>query len=423
MKWLVPIVAIIVAMWLASSLLGMPIFALNTILIVAFAYLLLQKFNVLPAMLALPIKGKMLTPLLVVVFLAAFFLGAFAVISPILTMEGISGTLSGQVIPGVTTVITPVSPAAMAECPVTDELRGKSATLTVNAYDMAANSPYSAAVDTAGFMEKNGEIVAFTDTTAGSVTSYSVGDSVAFRGGNGSYYLADKAVCVDKQQMPVELDAYAVAANTETEISCYDDTGSASCTSATNNTQEDNVIALGASGEKSYYLKLEEATANKAYNLYGIGLAAFNDINEVDLVGPDSGDGSSWSKAVVPDFMSTTTFAEDDAAPGTNMTGGFDTLYTRDQGPMLLLEWDSAKYKFNIKAGSTDPTASTTFTSKDIAIVCFFDAVVSRGRDGELYLDLHDHGDSEANVGMDEDVDTPVTSGTAADICHVMAGS
>jgi hypothetical protein len=307
---------------------------------------------------------------------------------------------------------------------VSDELRGKTATVTVDAKDMAANAGAGgSSVDVLAYVtnSKNGGVYTLRDTTAGSLSSYSVGTSITFSGGNGTYYLKPKTVCIDEQAMPVELDAYAVASVANMEISCYDKTGSAACSAATNNTQEDHTISLGASEENSYFLEVEEATANKAFNLMGIGLASFNDVSEVDLIGPTSGDTSTWSKALVPEFMSTTSFAEDDASSVGNITGGFDTLYTRNDGPLLLLEFDSAKYKFNIKAGSTDPSATTTWASSDIAIVCFFDAVTSRGKDGGFYEDIHDHGDNEANVGLDENIIRPVTAGTAVDICHTMA--
>jgi hypothetical protein len=420
MNWLIPLVVIAAIMLGVSVFFGTAFIALDIFLFALFAYLLLLKLNIMPKFAAFALPKKQLTWAVVGVGVVAFLMGGFAFISPILTYEGVTGAITGGTImvPGSTATTQPTD----VECVVSEELRGKLATVTVDAKDMAANAGAGGtSVDTLTYITSNGGITVLTDTTAGSLTSYSAGNKITFSGGNATYYVKAKTVCINDLAFPVELEAYAVASNTQTEITCYDKTGSAACSAATNNTQEDHTISLSAAQETTYYLELEEATANKAINLYGIGLAAFNDVSEVDLEGPVSGDGSSWSKAVVPEFMSTTTFAEDDAATGTNITGGFDSLYTRNDGPLLLLEFDSAKYKFSIKAGASDPTATTTFSSSDIAVVCFFDAVTSRGKDGVLYSDVHDHGDSEANVGMDEDIDTPVTAGSAADICHVMA--
>ncbi len=370
------------------------------------------------------LEGKTLNMAIYLFIGATFLTGGFALVfGQVATPTGAIAALSGAAITGVpaSVQITGI-PSVTAVCDVSEELRGKASTVTLNGYDQAANSPFSAAVDALVYVEKNGEIVLVRDTTSGSLTSYSVGDRVSIKGGNASYYVTDKDFCIDTVQLPVELDVYSVASVGNMEISCFDNTASAACSSATNNTQEDFTISLGASQEETYYLKLEVATANVAFNLYGIAMVAFNDINKVTFLGATSGDDSAWSPAVMPINLTGVTFEQDDIEASDNLAGGFDSLYLRDNGPMLMLEWDSAKYKFGIEAGTTDPSATTTFASSDVGIVCFADAVWSRGVDGTMSLGIHNFGDNEINVGLNEDFYKPVTAGTAADICLTLAG-
>ncbi len=82
--------------------------------------------------------------------------------------------------------------AASATCSasISDELRGKQTTVTINAYDLASATPYSSAVDVNPVaILVNGEVYETTTDTSDYDFTIPAGSVISFRGGSSSYYL------------------------------------------------------------------------------------------------------------------------------------------------------------------------------------------------------------------------------------------
>jgi hypothetical protein len=390
-RWIILAIVFGVILWLLSSALGTAMFSFTTILWGLLVLVILQKLGILRT---IPLPKRSVTILGVVVAGIMFFTGAFSVVLTMLpTMPTAAPTAATITSPTTTeTTSTAVSNCIEKVKAVNPNLVGKAATVTINAYDMASNTPYSSAVDTTAYIVSDGQVVKTTDTSSYSMSGYSVGDVISVYGGSSSYYLADKKdVCIDKEQFPLELDAYAVVAQSDLQITGYDDTGATTLSAGTTPGEEDYDITIGADGEESFYLKIKVNVANKAFNLYGVATTVANDIDECE---PQD---TVFTEVPAPRWLKGLSVANETSEE--NLTGvNFDTWVLPE--PILLTEWESKKYQFNFKASSTDPTTNSDFGSSDMCIVCFFDAVWDRGDDGKLYLDFYTHDSSESDVGM-----------------------
>ena len=309
----------------------------------------------------------------------------------------------------------PTAPATMDACKagISEYLVGKKATVTFNAFDAEAANPYSAAVDSTIFIVKNGDVVTSADTTAYDMATYSVGDVISVYGkasSGATYYVDDKTdICITSEAFPIDLKARAIVAIANLQVTCYDDTGSASCSGGTNTSQEDYDITLGASEETTFFARVKVNAANKAHSLMGLAVLTTNDI---DTVKPT---GSEWTAVTVPDYLNVQ--VSPDGSLGENITGGYEKAWVLS-APVMLHQWDWVKYQFKIESGSTDPATATTFQGSDNAIVCFLDGGRTRGDDGKLYFDIKTHTDTEANVGLVENFTYPVSG----DSCMAIEG-
>lgn len=390
-KYLMFGIGFILLIWLMSVFTGLAMFGITTMLTAVLVLALFQKFKVFRL---LPISTKHENIAIILIIVAMFFTGS---IGTLLSGLGVpipdlsEGVPSGEILPDDGPTSQEVTGCAAS---VSDYIRGSQATATVNAYDQASDTPLSSAVDgTIYIIDSSGGVTKSTDTSDYSMNKYSVGDTVSIKGGDSSYYIVPTgALCIDREAFPIDIDAYAVASYSDLEISGYDDTGSSTLSAGTNTSEEDYDITLGANEESTYYLKLKQNTANKAFNLYAVGTSVFNDIDESEPL-----DGV-WTKVTTPKFLKGLELDISDGHGEDNATDVDFTTWTLDE-PILLEEWDSVKYQFNIVAGSTNPTTNTVASSSDMAIVCFFDAIHGRGDDG-MYMDFYSHDNDESDVGM-----------------------
>ena len=152
---------------------------------------------------------------------------------------------------------------------------------------------------------------------------------------------------------------------------------------------------------------------NEAFNLFAFATLSFNDI---DYIRP--ADLENYNIESPPGYL-------DNIIIGDDVQHGNQTLDYRVyvlKSPVMLKQWDTVKYPFEIKATSTDPTATdNVFSTIDAGIVCALDATYVRGRDGLIYLDYHSHGQvgSETDVGY---VNVPGLPVGGAD-CAVFEGN
>ena len=293
---------------------------------------------------------------------------------------------------------------------------GDTATLTINNYDRESNTPYSSTVDALIYVYKNGEFIESTDTIAAKeITKVTVGDVVDIYGGNASYYVDYKSICIDREEKSVELDSHAAAAESNLQITAYDDTGTTELSSPSgtySSDQEDYELSIGADGEETFYTKLKVNSANKAFNLMGVAAKTYegvaDTIDNLELVGNDM--GLSFTSKPVPKFLANTVISLNDSTTTSNTTDGHN-LYWELSEPVLLREWETIKLQWSVEAGGTDPEEDDDAapTSESLVIIQFVDAVWQRdASDGQMYMSTHTIDSSEDNVGLSETVWSPL---------------
>jgi hypothetical protein len=307
--------------------------------------------------------------------------------------------------------VEPEDTAEFSQCSksaIGDELWGKTATVTVNAYDQEAANPYSSAVDVDCHVWKHTGTgwkyipPKLTDTSAASVTGLSVGDYIKITGSDATstssaYYLDEEEFCIDSQSFNPELDAHAWPAGSNLKTVAYDNKGNALSSGTTN--ESDYYLALGANEDKQIQIETTTNVAVKAYRFCGYATAEFNDIDDFY---PTSSD---FTHVVTPKWLKNVAVIINETSAGTISTD-YD-VYKLDT-PFYLTEWEDVIYDFTIEAGSTNPATAKGTTSVDGAVVIALDCADVRGADGNMYDDIHDHTITQANAGLDEAETSPI---------------
>lgn len=351
------------------------------------------------------------------VVLAVLFGGISAV--PVLgpVVDGFITPLSTASYTGAVT--SPITSVSATECAarVSDEVRGQSATVNLEGYDMESNTPYAS--NKIGLVDyyyqifdNSGNGGAIKSSAGGtSISSVSGGNVIKMweKGSNQtSAYMDPIEVCVDQLQKTVEVNVHTPVAQSNMQITGYDKTGSAGLSAGTVAGSEDYDITLGADGEETFYLELANNVANKMFRLGALAVVANNDIDSCKPV------DAVWQEVPVPDFLDIA--IANDTTGTWNITGGYDKTYVL-ASPVELSEWEDVKYKFTIKAGSTDPaTQNVKWSLDDNCIVCFLDVAYSRGESGTVTQGFFVPDDGEADVGVAEDYVYPIGKTTCVAI-------
>ena len=311
---------------------------------------------------------------------------------------------------------------------VDPEIRGTSATATLNAYDLEANSPFAAALDagtvyiykatTVGEGTSANYVTSTSDTTNNGVTGFKVGDVISLAGGNatgtvaGAFYIeSSNGICLDGQQNTVNLNAHMWEAEGSLQATVYDSTSSVELGGGTVGIEY--TAAQGANSDISYYVRVRPNSANNAYWLGGYAFAWGTNLSSVK---PSGTSASLFGPQVTPGFLKDVLVQTVDVGDDTGdspMTRTYS--YYKLNTPVMLHAFDEFKFGFNVKAGSNDPVGSPNSTLWSGVVGVALDQAYARGADGKLYLDVHDHAivDSEANIGVTESVTSPMggTSG------------
>jgi len=356
-----------------------------------------------PEFFGLPFIGKALAKWAAIGCVVLFlFTGGIGMVTSYVTPASVGG------IPG-TAYVPPQTTPTITTCQVSDELAGKSATITLNAYDQESDTPYSTAVDVDTYVWRKDSLGNWvfvgktTDTSAYSLTGVSVGDYLKFMGADSTsssaaYYLDEKEVCIDKQSMNIELPAHKWQVESNMQIVLYDDSGSTELSSGTSN-QDDYYMTMGANEETTIYAKIKNNAANAAYRLCGVATTTFNDIDKVKPIGFTAVSTPTKFNNIAVKVNETT---------GSTTTISSDYIPYKLSAPIMLHEWESQKYQFTVKSSATDPTAASGTANLDGFAIQFFDCAAGRGSDGTMYDDFYTHDDSQGDVGLDEGETSPL---------------
>lgn len=286
---------------------------------------------------------------------------------------------------------------------------GDQATLTLNAYDREANSETVVSsmpvgvyriLDAEGSLSKLNDVDSYT--TASTVTTASVGQQLAFFGGNSSYYMDPVAVYdVSTVVDTINLDAHKIASESQMSMTVKDEDGNTLTADDDAENTADYSLSLGADEETLISAKLKVGASDVAYQLKAIGVFYENDVDNLEPVSAD------WVKVTMPDEIKDAVLTHTNDT-STDFTGDYDAVYVYKPNTNEVIdlhEWDSYELPFVLTAGSTDPTANTG----DVAGIIALDGAWEEGQDGNMYFDFYKHDTNEkaSDVGLDETETSP----------------
>ena len=339
--------------------------------------------------------------------------------------------LGSMFAPGAVTIPGAVTPAGVACAPmriggaISDDIFGTSSTLTVNAWDMESNTPYSAAIDllTNCGIYKNGNsasnyIATSADTAAGSVTGFSVGDKIYYYCGNASYYADSyEGVCIDKQTMAVSLSIHSASTEANTDITGYDKTGATALTAGTSG-EDDYTLAMGADADELIYMQVQNNIANKRKVICALGTARFYNISKVE---PQSftfeGKTYTWSLSITPLHMQSVSVGINETTTTQSLVKDY-TVYKLSE-PIVMNEWAYFKIPIVIESDATnDPQGGGGTTSTDGFAVILKDCGWGRGGDGTHHYNFYAEDVGQADVAVDETETSPLggTNGMVVEV-------
>lgn len=306
------------------------------------------------------------------------------------------------------------SGVAVSDCEskVASDIRGTSATVTLNAYDIAADSPYSAAVDAGtiyiyrspslAVSDASNFISSTADTTANAVTGFKAGEVISMAGGNASFYTETKeGICLTGQQNSVILDTHSLETIGSFSSVVYDSTGATELGAGSQSNKYTR--ALGASEEQAFFWTIKINSSNNDVYLAGIQCAQGTNISSVE---PGGNSASLFEKSITRLFQK-------DIVVNTSADSTISVTTRKDftpwilKSPRLLKEFEEFKFQFNVKATSNDPVGAVNTTTYSGVWCTLLDKGYVRGSDGRLYLDYWDHATAEGNVGINEFLQPP----------------
>ncbi len=360
--------------------------------------------------------------------------GSIGVVLLLVVIFGVGGLMSGigaVSAPAASVTSQPLLPSSQQPTSVSvdqacansvsDNVRGTSATLTLNAYDYANQNPLGTNVDTAYSVYAAKDIsgtnqASFrstgTDSTTGTVTTTKVGELVSIFGNGGvNYYvLPQEGVCVDGQQKPVNLVSYNITTDGNIAGSLFDSNGNAL---SSGNSATDRTFAMAANEKVTIQWELKENSANTAFYLSALGFATGTNITSVEPTGNSKG---LFTQVFTPQHMK-------DLSIEANLTGdGNRTLsYSvwKLNTPVLLKEFEKVKYDLKVTASGSDPLgAAGTATMSGIWGIAKDGTWVRDPLTGSVVFDIQDRTTSQADTGMNEIDNMPcgLTTGFCADI-------
>lgn len=316
-------------------------------------------------------------------------------------------SIAAPSVPAAVSTVTTAASASDCASKVADDIRGTSATVTLNAYNLEVDNPYSSAVDagttyiyrTASLSSADSSnfVSSTSDTSANGVTGFKAGEVISLAGGNASFYQETKeGICITGQQINVNINAHGVEEPTSMSSVVYDSTGATELAAGSQSNKYTR--ALGANEEQAFFWTIKVNSSDNGYWLKGVAFAVGRNITDAK---PGGNDASKFTKAVTPLWMKDVTVNTSNTATNSVTSTEEFTPYVLDS-PKFLHEFEEFKFQFNVKASANDPLGAVNTTTYSGVWGISLDQGYVRGSDGKMYLDYWDHTSTEGNVGMNE---------------------
>ena len=346
--------------------------------------------------------NKMFSGLLAVV-LVAFFFGA--TIWGVVASAGSalpSASVSDQTVLNQNQAVTSLDACAAS---VSDNVRGTSATLTLNGYDYANSNPLGTNVDLNGSVYAAANAAGtnqatfrstFTDTTTGTVTTTKAGQIVTITGNSGAgyYTIPMEGVCVDGQQKSVNLKGYAVTTEANVASALFESNGNALSAGASG---VDYTAAMAANEKASFQWEIKENGANSAFYLAAVGLATGANITNAYPVTTDTRFDQTGR---IVQHMKDVAIQVNSTAENTE-TKTYTVYYLTT--PVLLTEFEKFKFDFKVEASATNPSGQAGSATQNGVFGIAKDGVWERDpTTGASVFDIHDRTVNQADVGLGE---------------------
>ena len=355
--------------------------------------------------------GKMNAVVAIAMLGGAFFLGAFA------NWGLTTASLTGAVDTGTDTV-------SLTSCSesVAPDIRGTSATVTLQVTNPEADTESIFTSSAPSYFVYSNGVKIEDSRNALTFTTAKVGDTVTIGGGNSSHYIVRQDnICVRGQQHTVYLKAPIITTQGNMEIICYDSTATTALTAADNTTRGDYQITLAAGATEPIYCRFRNAATNSIYHMGGVAVGVFNKtaIDDVRDKGFSEFIGTSGAPAVTktasPSFLKTAVIDVDegvDATSTVSLIEGWDYVL-KYSAPIDLREFQSFKQQFEIVVDNTNDPVAVADASQDLTgrtTICLLtvDNADAKSQDGSLQTDFFQKDINEANVGLAENVTSPI---------------
>jgi hypothetical protein len=285
----------------------------------------------------------------------------------------------------------PKAGGAGAEAGGTTVITDDSATLTIDSFDMAADteteisSPVITVIDQAG--------TKLINDAANDSTSCNKGDVLGIWGTGTAYYCEPTSgVSIAKTNERARMECGDGAAEASMSVKIYDEENNVLTADDDAENEADYSVTLGADEVKTLYVKITNNDDNSWYWLGAICTFSGGDIDDFEVT------DSNWEEMLMPKEVDDATWSLDNDT-ATAFTGDWDHCYKPVGSAYLVLEEydNTGMIQLKVTADSTNPAANT---GDNFGLVTL-DYSYNVGKDGKIYSGVDDGSDNEdvGNMG------------------------
>lgn len=310
---------------------------------------------------------------------------------------------------------------------VSDNIRGTSATINLDTFNREANTKTNIGTTGVYILDSVSKKPIESNLAASTSTKVFVSELVDIYPltGNSTYYGDPQYnVCINSQQLALELSGHAAATTSQMQITGYDNTGSNTLTAGTTN-NDDYTLTIGASATDTFYTKLKTNAANVIYNLGAVTVITNNQTKAVSLVGSDK-NGYTYTTGYIPLFLQGPMNISYNTTNVFASHSGVSRLYTVSP-TMNLKAWDTVKMQWQVDTKAVDPVAWTDTTGvatdlsngKTYSAISFINNQWAVDKNGIPQYDYYQHDTNEASVGVNANTANPLGKTTGVVIAFI----